>query len=218
VGAEPLSGLARAFIYAGGKSLVVSHWAVSDEATAKLMSNLFEISKNKPDLSHGEMLRQATLNLLDSATTDEEADPRVWGPFVVVGEPARPKWLPAALSPPAAPPAEASAPPLVGRWSGLLTRPGGTIESYEAVISLDETGAGRIRLSDPPMRRRPFARGSDRSPPYTAGLARCEGRVRLRDDLSDPGSGAAFLKRARVEHVRHDAAHSCGDTDRSART
>ena len=89
VGAESLSGLARAFIYAGGKSLVVSNWDVSDEATATLMSNLFEISKDKPDLSHGEMMRQASLSLLDSATTDEEAHPRVWGPFVVVGEPAR---------------------------------------------------------------------------------------------------------------------------------
>ena len=89
VGAEPLSGLARAFLYAGGKSLVVSNWDVSDDATAKLMSNLFEISKEKPDLSHGEMMRQATLSLLDSATTDEEAHPRVWAPFVVVGEPAK---------------------------------------------------------------------------------------------------------------------------------
>ena len=88
VGAEPLSGLARAFIYAGGKSLVVSNWDVSDDATAKLMSNLFEISKEKPNLSHGEMMRQATLSLLDAATSDEEAHPRVWAPFVVVGEPA----------------------------------------------------------------------------------------------------------------------------------
>ena len=67
----------------------MSHWDVSDDATAKLMSNLFEISKDKPDLSHGEMMRQATLNLLDAATTDEEAHPRVWAPFVVVGEPAK---------------------------------------------------------------------------------------------------------------------------------
>ena len=89
VGAEPLSGLARAFIYAGGKSLIVSNWDVSDEATATLMSNLFEISKDKPNLSHGEMMRQATLELLDSATTDEDAHPRVWAPFVVVGEPAK---------------------------------------------------------------------------------------------------------------------------------
>jgi CHAT domain-containing protein/tetratricopeptide (TPR) repeat protein len=89
VGAEPLSGLARAFLYAGGKSLVVSHWPISDAATAKLMSNLFEIAKQEPNLSHGEMMRDATLALLDSATTDEEANPLFWGPFVVVGEPAK---------------------------------------------------------------------------------------------------------------------------------
>ena len=89
VGAEPLSGLARAFLYAGGKSLVVSHWDVSDDTTAKLMSNLFKISKEKPNLSHGEMMRQATLSLLNAATSDEEAHPSVWAPFVVVGEPAR---------------------------------------------------------------------------------------------------------------------------------
>jgi CHAT domain-containing protein len=89
VGAEPLSGLARAFIYAGGKSLVVSNWDVSDDATAELMSNLFEISREKPNLSHGEMMREATLDLLNAATTDEDAHPRVWAPFVVVGEPAK---------------------------------------------------------------------------------------------------------------------------------
>ena len=69
----------------------MSHWDVSDDATAKLMSDLFEISKDKPDLSHGEMMRQATLSLLEAATSDEEARPRVWGPFVVVGEPGRPQ-------------------------------------------------------------------------------------------------------------------------------
>jgi CHAT domain-containing protein len=89
VGAEPLAGLARAFLYAGGRSLVVSHWDVSDEATAKLMSNLFQISESKPKLSHGEMMREATLGLLDNATKAEDAHPRVWAPFVVVGEPAR---------------------------------------------------------------------------------------------------------------------------------
>jgi hypothetical protein len=37
------------------------------------MSNLFEISKDEPGLSHGEMMQQATLNVLDAATTDAEA-------------------------------------------------------------------------------------------------------------------------------------------------
>ena len=57
VGAEVLSGLARASLYTGGKSLVVSYWDVSDNATAKLMANLFQFSKDRPDLSHGEMMR-----------------------------------------------------------------------------------------------------------------------------------------------------------------
>ena len=48
VRAEPLSGLARAFLYAGGRSLVVSHWDVSDDATATLMSRLIPDFKAKP--------------------------------------------------------------------------------------------------------------------------------------------------------------------------
>ena len=36
--AEALSGLGRAFIYAGARSLLVSHWAVYSEATVKLIT------------------------------------------------------------------------------------------------------------------------------------------------------------------------------------
>lgn len=89
VGAEPLSGLAQAFFYAGGRSLLVSHWAVDDEATATLMSTLFAMSKDRPELSHGELLREASLQMLQSAQTSEKAHPRLWAPFVVVGEPVR---------------------------------------------------------------------------------------------------------------------------------
>lgn len=86
VGAEALSGLARAFLYAGGRSLVVSHWDVSDEATAKLMSSLFRIAMERPSLSHGEAMREATLALLDESEDEIGAHPRVWAPFIVVGE------------------------------------------------------------------------------------------------------------------------------------
>lgn len=91
VGAEALSGLARAFIYAGARSLVVSNWDVSDQASAALMSNLFEISSKNPKLSHGEAMQLAMLRLLASAKTDAEAHPRIWAPFMVVGEPAKTK-------------------------------------------------------------------------------------------------------------------------------
>jgi CHAT domain-containing protein len=56
-GAEELSGLARAFFYAGAKSLVVSHWNVDSEATVALMEGLFEALRANPRLSHAEALR-----------------------------------------------------------------------------------------------------------------------------------------------------------------
>ena len=89
-GAEALSGLARAFFYAGARSLPVSHWEVDDETTAKLMTRIFQLVKENPRLSHAEALQQAMLSIIDNATSDDNLDPRLWAPFVVVGEPAKP--------------------------------------------------------------------------------------------------------------------------------
>src|SRR5262249_26367702 len=88
-GAEALSGLARAFFYAGAKSLVVSHWNVSTGPTVRLMVGMIQAISNNAKLSHGEALREATLTFLQNAR-DEELHPRMWAPFVVVGEPAKP--------------------------------------------------------------------------------------------------------------------------------
>jgi CHAT domain-containing protein len=89
-GAEAFSGLARAFFYAGARSLIVSHWQVDDQATAKLMTKIFLLMRENPRLSHGEALQQAMLASIDSATSEDELHPRLWGPFVVVGEPPKP--------------------------------------------------------------------------------------------------------------------------------
>jgi CHAT domain-containing protein len=90
-GAEALSGLARAFFYAGARSLIVSHWSVDDEAAARLMVGTFRASSRDPNLSHAEALRQSMLAMIDAARSDDEANPRLWAPFVVVGEPAKPQ-------------------------------------------------------------------------------------------------------------------------------
>ena len=90
-GAEALSGLARAFFYAGARSLVVSHWEVDDQATARLMTGTFQANASDTKLSHGEALRQSMLGLIDNAKSDDDAHPRLWAPFVVVGEPAKPR-------------------------------------------------------------------------------------------------------------------------------
>src|ERR1019366_3026251 len=79
-GAEALSGLARAFFYAGARSLIVSNWAVDDASTARLMLNTFQASTGNAKLSHAEALRQAMLEMIDNAKTDAEADPRLWAP------------------------------------------------------------------------------------------------------------------------------------------
>ena len=86
-GAEALSGLARAFFYAGAKSLVVSHWDVDSEATVGLMDGLFEALKANPRLSHAEALRMSMLRMIANSSKPEWARPAFWAPFVVVGEP-----------------------------------------------------------------------------------------------------------------------------------
>ena len=56
-GAEALSGLARAFFYAGARSLIVSNWEVDSDSTVALMTGLFDALKSNPHLSHAEALR-----------------------------------------------------------------------------------------------------------------------------------------------------------------
>jgi CHAT domain-containing protein/Flp pilus assembly protein TadD len=90
-GAEALSGLARAFFYAGARSLVVSHWSVNDQATAQIMIAMFQATDRDPKLSHAEALQQSMLSFIDDAKSDNHAHPRLWAPFVVVGEPAKPQ-------------------------------------------------------------------------------------------------------------------------------
>jgi CHAT domain-containing protein len=86
-GAEALSGLARAFFYAGARSLIVSHWEVDSDATVQLMTGTFQAVARDPKLSHAEALQKSMLTMIDNAKSDDDAHPRIWAPFVVVGEP-----------------------------------------------------------------------------------------------------------------------------------
>ena len=85
-GAEGLSGLARAFFYAGARALLVSHWNVDDEATARITTGVFTRLSKDPSLGRAEALRLATLDLIDKSPNPEDAFPAFWAPFVVVGE------------------------------------------------------------------------------------------------------------------------------------
>jgi CHAT domain-containing protein len=84
-GAEALSGLARAFFYAGARALLVSHWAVNSAATVKLITSAVDsISRNKA-VGRAEAMRRAMLAMIDKGEP-REAHPSYWAPFVVVGE------------------------------------------------------------------------------------------------------------------------------------
>ncbi len=82
--AEALSGLARAFFYAGSRALLVSHWYVDSEATVKLITHAFTAMSASPGAGRAEALRRAMLALIDEG--GRMADPAIWAPFVVVGE------------------------------------------------------------------------------------------------------------------------------------
>jgi CHAT domain-containing protein/Tfp pilus assembly protein PilF len=85
-GAEALSGLARAFFYAGARALLVSHWAVDSEAAARLATSTFDRLKADPKIGRAEALRQAMLGYLSDTSSPRNAYPAFWGPFALIGE------------------------------------------------------------------------------------------------------------------------------------
>ena len=79
---EGVIGLARAFLYAGARSVVVSLWSVSDISAANFMRRFYR------HLAAGESsaasLRQAKLEMIRSEKPEQH--PFYWSPFLIVGQ------------------------------------------------------------------------------------------------------------------------------------
>ncbi|MGO9486865.1 MAG: CHAT domain-containing protein [Rhodomicrobium sp.] len=83
--AEAFSGLARAFIYAQARALLVSHWEVNCDATVKLITGAMSRLAANKSMGRAEAIRQSMLALIEKGEP-REAHPAFWAPFVVVGE------------------------------------------------------------------------------------------------------------------------------------
>ena len=93
-GAEAVSGLGRAFFYAGARSLLVSNWAVETISARLLTTELFRRQSENPKLTRAEALRKSMLVLMERRAIDPAAKqpsfsyahPAFWAPFSLVGD------------------------------------------------------------------------------------------------------------------------------------
>lgn len=86
-GGEALSGLARAFFYAGARGLMVTHWAVDDAAAALTVADT--LRRQQGGASSAAALRGAQLLILEEAGRNLPAafaHPYYWAPFVLIGD------------------------------------------------------------------------------------------------------------------------------------
>lgn len=94
-GSEAVSGLGRAFFYAGARALLVSNWPVETRSARELMTGLFRRQGQPGGPGKAEALRQSMLELADGPgqldlktgkPVFSYAHPLFWAPFVLVGD------------------------------------------------------------------------------------------------------------------------------------
>lgn len=79
--AEGVVGIARAFLGAGARSILVSLWAIDDEATLEFMKNFYQALASRRRAS--DALNQAMKCMRKSEQFNHE---KYWAPFVLIGD------------------------------------------------------------------------------------------------------------------------------------
>jgi CHAT domain-containing protein len=93
-GADAVSGLGRAFFYAGSRALLVTNWSVHSQSARELVSDVFRRQSDDPTLTRMEALRQAMVALMESGEAKDAAGktlytyahPLFWAPYTIVGD------------------------------------------------------------------------------------------------------------------------------------
>lgn len=86
---DNLTGLARAFFFAGAKSLLVSQWSVDDQATQFLMTETFKYYAANTSHTPAQSLRRGMSAVMAEASSNPKhayfAHPFAWAAFFLVG-------------------------------------------------------------------------------------------------------------------------------------
>jgi CHAT domain-containing protein/Tfp pilus assembly protein PilF len=90
-GMEGMTGLARSFLFAGAKSLLISHWRVADDVAPRISKRLVQIRGTAAGGTSGaSAVRQAMLEVFKDTSRDHDdlrnlAHPSAWAAFAYVG-------------------------------------------------------------------------------------------------------------------------------------
>lgn len=92
--AEAVSGLGRAFFYAGTRALLVTNWPVETVSARLLTTEVFRRQAEQPALSRAQALRSAMLTVMKGQALNPSngkpefsyAHPLFWAPYSLVGD------------------------------------------------------------------------------------------------------------------------------------
>jgi CHAT domain-containing protein len=84
-GGESLSGLALAFLYAGGRTVMASQWSISDASSSALIAGTMAGTPALAPYQVADALSVQMRQMIKDEAHPARADPYYWAPFVVVG-------------------------------------------------------------------------------------------------------------------------------------
>jgi CHAT domain-containing protein/Tfp pilus assembly protein PilF len=83
---DGFSSLAKAFFYAGARSVLISQWSVQSIAAVKITTGAFAELAKEPSIGRAEALRRSMMAMLDPSNPPAFSHPLAWAPFTLTGE------------------------------------------------------------------------------------------------------------------------------------
>lgn len=84
-GGESLTGLALSFLFAGGRTVMATHWPVADEAASTIVAGAVNQAQERTATGLADAVKNELRSLVLEGSRESYADPRFWAPFVVIG-------------------------------------------------------------------------------------------------------------------------------------